>query len=54
MPTVPQMVCDQEAPRLEVTVWEASSEVALEAAGMDEKSPGGMLEGYKLPSSFQS
>lgn len=26
--------------RLEVTVWEASLEVALKAEGMDEKGPG--------------
>lgn len=54
MPAVPQMVCSQEAPRLEVTVWEASLEVALKAEGMDEKGPGRMLQGYKLLSSFQS
>lgn len=40
MPAVPQMVCSQEAARLEVTVWEASLEVALKAEGMDEKGPG--------------
>lgn len=54
MPAVPQMLCSQEAPRLEVTVWEASLEVALKAEGMDEKGPGRMLQGYKLLSSFQS